>query len=301
MLFAYIILNYKTIDLTVSAVKHIRENVTGDKIIIVVDNHSQDSSDEKILQLETEFEEVHSVLLAENLGFSQGNNAGIEEAKKFNPDFFVIMNNDTVILQEDFQTRVVTDFYNNDNVGILGPDILINGSTSHQNPKGRRLVSHEKAEKMLSSSQKLMRQNDFVLGMREKVKSLQRVKQFVRNFKDVASGNKSQTDYKRPKVGTLVLHGSFFIVPRSTIMAFGELLDNRPFFYMEMEILAVRLSKLGLDSLYDPDIKVVHEQNASTNVSFDTAVKKVRFQAQQMANSLEVYLKILGENRKDGE
>lgn len=301
MLFAYIILNYKTIDLTVSAVKHIRENVTGDKIIIVVDNHSQDSSDEKILQLETEFEDVHSVLLAENLGFSQGNNAGIEEAKKFNPDFFVIMNNDTVILQEDFQTRVVTDFYNNDNVGILGPDILINGSTSHQNPKGRRLVSHEKAEKMLSSSQKLMRQNDFVLGMREKVKSLQRVKQFVRNFKDVASGNKSQTDYKRPKVGTLVLHGSFFIVPRSTIMAFGELLDNRPFFYMEMEILAVRLAKLGLDSLYDPDIKVVHEQNASTNVSFDTAVKKVRFQAQQMANSLEVYLKILEENRKDGE
>ena len=301
MLFAYIILNYKTIDLTVSTVKHIRENVTGDKLIIVVDNHSQDSSDEKILQLETEFEDVHSVLLSENLGFSQGNNAGIEEAKKFNPDFFVIMNNDTVILQDDFQTRVITDFYNNDNVGILGPDILIKGSTSHQNPKGRRLVSHEKAEKMLSSSQKLMRQNDFVLGVREKVKSLQRVKQFVRNFKDAASGNKSQTDYKRPKVGAIVLHGSFFIVPRSTIMAFGELLDNRPFFYMEMEILAVRLAKLGLDSLYDPDIKVVHEQNASTNVSFDTAVKKVRFQAQQMANSLEVYLKILGENRKDGE
>ena len=54
-----------------------------------------------------------------NLGFSGGNNYGIEIAKKeCNPDYYLLLNNDTVV-QKDFLTKLVETAERHTNAGIV--------------------------------------------------------------------------------------------------------------------------------------------------------------------------------------
>lgn len=84
------IVNYKTPQLLVDCIASIYQYSTGFTFeIIVVDNHSQDDSQERILEL---FPEVIWHNLASNSGFSVANNVGMSLAKG---SYYLLLNSDT--------------------------------------------------------------------------------------------------------------------------------------------------------------------------------------------------------------
>ena len=96
-LIAIILVNYNGFGDTVACVQSILKSKYKEYKIILVDNGSKDK--EKINKDEFLNANTDIVISDENLGFSGGNNLGINYAKKkYDPDYYLLLNNDTVIV-----------------------------------------------------------------------------------------------------------------------------------------------------------------------------------------------------------
>lgn len=113
----YIILvNYKGYADTIDCVKSLLKiNYTNYKIVIV----ENASSDAELLK-KNQFINENAVVLytTENKGFSAGNNIGIKYAMNFDADYFLLLNNDTVV-QADFLNQLVKTAEKNKKIGIV--------------------------------------------------------------------------------------------------------------------------------------------------------------------------------------
>ena len=87
---------------------------------IVVDNHSEDGSVER---LQSEFPECLFVLNPANLGFSRGCNAGIDEARRRGCDYVLLLNNDMQVTP-NFLQPAVDAAENDERVGMVTGKIL---------------------------------------------------------------------------------------------------------------------------------------------------------------------------------
>lgn len=72
---------------------------------------------------------VKFILSNENLGFARGNNLGFEFTKKeLHPDFIILCNSDTKILDSQFCQKVIQKYQDSD-FAVLGPkERLVDGS-----------------------------------------------------------------------------------------------------------------------------------------------------------------------------
>jgi GT2 family glycosyltransferase len=116
---AVVILNWNGYQDTIECLRSLSNVKYGNLQIIVVDNGSDN---EDYLKLQTEFPEINLVLSKENLGFTGGNNLGIEFAMKNKPDYFLLLNNDTTV-ESDFIDYLLEIFNKHKNVGIAAPKI----------------------------------------------------------------------------------------------------------------------------------------------------------------------------------
>jgi len=77
-------------------------------------------------QLKNKISDSNQIILiknSENIGFPGGNNTGIKFVLKFfNPDYILLLNNDTVV-EENFLGELVKNGESREDVGILGPKI----------------------------------------------------------------------------------------------------------------------------------------------------------------------------------
>jgi GT2 family glycosyltransferase len=90
--------------------------------VIVVDNGSADNSAKWV---EEKFPWVNVVALNKNYGFSIGNNAGIAYAlKEFNPDYVLLLNNDTEVAQEDWLIKMISVAESEETIGIVGCKLI---------------------------------------------------------------------------------------------------------------------------------------------------------------------------------
>ncbi len=88
--------------------------------IIVADNGSSDDSVESI---RTSFPDITVLENGANLGFAAGNNAGIKLALQSNPEYVLLLNNDTVV-DPEFLSRLVAVAESDPKIGITGPKIF---------------------------------------------------------------------------------------------------------------------------------------------------------------------------------
>lgn len=95
--------------------------------IIIVDNGSTDGSRE---QLEAEFPHVTLVRHTKNLGFTGGVNAGLREARRQQLDWYMALNNDTVV-DPEMLTELVNVAESDQRIGGLNPCIY------HMQPSDR--------------------------------------------------------------------------------------------------------------------------------------------------------------------
>ncbi len=92
--------------------------------VVVVDNASSDGSAEMV---RARFPAVRLIVNEQNLGFAAGNNVGLRYGLAQEAAYLLLLNNDTVIAA-DMLTRLVAAAEADQELGILGPQILYYGT-----------------------------------------------------------------------------------------------------------------------------------------------------------------------------
>ncbi|HFR3257664.1 TPA: glycosyltransferase family 2 protein, partial [Streptococcus suis] len=131
---AFVILHYQAMEETISCVDTIKNMVKEEKKIVIVDNASPNKTGINLREKYSQDSEVIVLLSEKNLGFAQGNNIGYKEARKFSPEFIVVMNNDVFLTQENFYS-LLQESHKRYNFDVLGPDIYSTKTNLHQNPQ----------------------------------------------------------------------------------------------------------------------------------------------------------------------
>lgn len=124
-----IVLNWNGKHLLRRCLKTMRTTAYDDFHLVVVDNGSTDGSLEMV---RTEFGGVDLVEINENVGFSKGNNVGIEYVLgEHDPDQVLLLNNDIEVVDPQWLDYLV-ESANRDDVGIVGCKLLYpNGDIQH--------------------------------------------------------------------------------------------------------------------------------------------------------------------------
>ncbi|MFM9328706.1 glycosyltransferase family 2 protein [Paenibacillus mesotrionivorans] len=111
-----VLVNYNGFHDTVECIKSLKKISYDNYRIIVVDNGSTVQPDDSELL----FIKSNSLYIAggQNLGFSGGNNIGIKHSKEYNPDYYLLLNNDTIV-EKDFLSILVEASIMNVDAGIV--------------------------------------------------------------------------------------------------------------------------------------------------------------------------------------
>lgn len=112
-----ILINYNSYDDTIECVQSLKAQDYVNYKIIVVDNCSNDQSRLKVnVALNAECD---IILSKKNDGFAAGNNIGIRYAqKKYNPDYYWVLNNDTIVERDCLKRLINTVVGAQKNVGL---------------------------------------------------------------------------------------------------------------------------------------------------------------------------------------
>ena len=275
---AFVILHYQAINETIDCVRTIKEKVTSDKKIIVVDNCSPNKSGRELEKLYSSDEEVNVLLLESNLGFAKGNNIGYRAAKKYNPNYVVVMNNDAFIDCDNLEA-LINNVFDETKFDILGPDIYSTRDKIHQNP--HRLTNFTLPE--------LKKQCNF-LRLKNSFKFLLRIKYAILRKQKSEPKKKEYINVRKENV---VLHGACYIYSAPYIKKHDCCLYDDTFMYYESYILQALAIREGLKMVYDPAIRIKHHEDIATNLSHGKGYEKAVFTNRWLLDSCEKFISIL--------
>lgn len=111
-----ILVNYNGYGDTVDCLKSLESLTYENYEVIVIDNASTVRPTEENIQYIKNYS--HYYWSEKNLGFSGGNNIGIDIAKQEGCDFVVLLNNDTTV-EPDFLSKLIETYNSSDNIGIV--------------------------------------------------------------------------------------------------------------------------------------------------------------------------------------
>lgn len=277
----FVILHYNAIKDTLECIDSIRKTHIGKSYyIVVIDNNSPNNSGQVLFDKFKDDNDIKVILNSKNLGFARGNNIGFKYAKyKLNADFIVLLNNDTLILQDNFYDLVCNE-YNLTKFALLGPVIKSPHNFNNWNPgpkKERSIVFYVYV---------LLRCVVYyffnIIGLEKYIEKIK-----IKLFGKLKEGNGS---YCLKRVEDVQLHGCFWIFSKKFIDVYDGLCD-KTFLYMEEEILFHRLKKFNLKSVYTPYIHIYHKEDVSTNSLNLTDSQKLRLKHKYSFYSCLVYLK----------
>ena len=284
MKIAYVILHYMagkdTIECALSILR-VTEKSIHQTLIVIVDNGSTNNSYEEIKQKFSAYNNVVCLHSDENCGFARGNNIGFQYAKnKFQADFIVQLNNDTIVSQTNFN-EVLVRKYDEKHYSILGPDIVtLDGC--HQNP-GKEVKWTKKK----------------LLAFRVK-KRIQYVLAHFEIFDAVLKLNDGAYSKEQIKGDILntYLHGACYIFSPDYIARFDGMYE-KTFLYMEEDILKLRADYLGCLMMYSSDLSILHKEDVSTNMVAGKSIEKKKRVYKNLLDSSKVYLDLMKQNQRE--
>lgn len=219
-----VVLNWNGADMTIECLQSLLACGLTEEAVLVVDNASTDGSPEKI---RGRFPAVRVIENSENLGWSGGNNIGIEAALADGADCVFLLNNDTVL-----DPRAV--------------EVLLEAAVSDP---GAGMFS----PKVLNYYRK--DEFDFAGG---------RINWRDGRTYHRGKGEKDRGQYDRPEEME-TLYGCALMVRREVIERIG-LIDPGYFAYYEDTDWCVRARKAGFRLLYIPGSRVWHKISATNRV-----------------------------------
>lgn len=119
----FVILNYKTWELTIKCVENIDKIYGFPHMIYIVDNASPNGSYEKLLEQYAEDGHIRIIQSGENGGYAKGNNIGIKACKSEGINRAIICNNDIVFKESAIEYMLATMDLDND-IAVVSPKFL---------------------------------------------------------------------------------------------------------------------------------------------------------------------------------
>lgn len=221
-----IIVSYNTSELTRNCLKSVYDKtINVDFEIIVIDNNSVDDS---VKMIETEFPEVKIISNKDNLGFGKANNQGIE---KSNAKYIFLLNSDTILINNAI--KILFDFMEkdtNNDVACCG-GALYNNDLTNQISYGRfptikSLLYYYTLAKIYPETYK---DKYFMAGI-------------------LKNDNPIVVDY---------VTGADMLIRKSVLDKTG-FFDNDFFLYFEETELCSRFIKSGYKNMIYPEAKIIH-------------------------------------------
>ncbi len=282
---SFVILHYKNLHDTIECIKSINKLKTKKDIsIIVVDNNSLNEKEKTKLKRYTK----NIVLLKENVGYANGNNAGCEYAiKNYKPDFLCVINNDTIINQSNFIDEIY-DCYDKTKFDVMGPKIITNDGDS-VNPF-YAYESLDEIDEKIKYSEKLIKIYKNVL-LRNLLKIYITIKRLFKKPKKMINGSESKFN--------VALHGCALIFSKKYYKKYKDVFYKGTFLYHEEEFLNYRRKKDNLIFYYDSNLEIFHKEGSSLNESFKNSnYEKLIYRNQEIIKSLTKLKQIIMEDKK---
>lgn len=285
--FVFVILHFLAIEDTVECLNSIREKCVNDKyMIVVVDNGSYDDS---YLALLREYEFAQDVVLLHsnnNLGFAKGNNLGFTYAKdNFNPEYIILLNSDTLILQPDFCDKIRREF-SRSHFFVLGPLILNADGKCNSNPIADTMYDETLVENDIRKFNKRLK-----LIRCKLYKPVMLIGRLIDR-----NGKRSNKLYSKipfwRRLEDVKLHGSCLVFSKLYVNSYDGLNPNT-FLYEEESILFYEMKRDCHKTVYNPDIMIYHKEDASTNQLQLDKTEKLKFRYKNEINSLQVLLELM--------
>lgn len=278
MKIVFSVLHYCQPDVTIDCIESLL-SLEGEKEIVVVDNASPDASGVLLQQKYETNSLVHVLINKENLGFAGGNNSGYKYAKEqLDPDIIVVMNNDTLIKDKKFITKLNDNSLNQ--FHIIAPDILT-FKGMHQNPYKRRALT--KREVKRNRIRKWLSLAFYSIPLLYKLKSIDE--------------DNVQNAYVNERIENIVPHGSVVIFTRKWIEIENFAFYPGTFMYFEEDLLFLYIQSKGYKTIYEPRLQVVHLEDMSTNNAHRNFRKKMIFQNKKKLESYKVILNFMNSTK----
>lgn len=257
----FIILHYQTINDTIACVESIKNACNEDDIIIIVDNFSPNGSGRLLTEKYSQDINVEIIINKDNFGFAKGNNVGFIKAKeKYQCEYIVMMNNDTLLIQQDFRNRIISA-YEQYGFAVMGPKILQkDGTVNCGNPT---IPIHTNI-------------------MRARIGQISNYIRYFLSFVDLDTKfgqlvDKQVVDekYSEQYHEDVQLAGCCWIFSREYISRFDGI-NPDTFMYLEEILLYLRIKRTGLKIIYNPDLEIVHLEEATTLETFSGKKRNAR-------------------------
>lgn len=279
MKFCFIILHYKNFEDTIECVESIFEKLKNKEEyrVIIVDNGSNDISTQKLEKYMKENQgRVEIIFSKQNLGFAKGNNLGASYTiEKYEPDFLIVINNDTLMIDENFFLKVEKVFKKK-KFDILGP--YIEGKDGQpQNPYINVIYGRKQILKNLIKNRIYLLIEYLNLNiLRERLRKIKKVKKY--NYTSEQEN--------------VALMGAALIFSKQYYEKYEHIFYEKTFMYCEEDILYYRIKKDKLISIYAPNIRIFHKEESTTNKIMKTSKKQRIFKLKYQINSLKIYLEL---------
>lgn len=295
----FVVLHYCAADMTRKSVASIQEKLKNtDYAIVVVDNASGNGTGKELAEEYKDDSHVTVLLSDENLGFARGNNLGYVYAKEeLACDFICVMNNDVMILQDNF-AELIVKAYQEHGFGVMGPHIELKDGSENamyyeiapleslrkERDYYRRRLSH-----ITSPLHGLWNiWDNLKLALRILLGKLHIMPEMKRHEDQVEGAGERQQD--------LILHGCCLIFSPVYLQRFADAFDPVTFMFREEELLYLRCRDVGLKVLYEPALRVLHLEDIATDFMYKTERKKEIFHLENQIDSMGILIERLERN-----
>jgi GT2 family glycosyltransferase len=125
-----IVLNFNQKAFTLDCIASFKTLTYPNAELVVVDNASSDDSEAAFKEA---FPELCVLQTGKNLGYTGGNNLGMQYALDHDADYVLVVNPDTVVVNPEFVTELVNYMEARREVGIAGPKVFWHDTDTIQN------------------------------------------------------------------------------------------------------------------------------------------------------------------------
>lgn len=241
--YAVIILNYNTIDDAIRAADSVKNNsITDSYVVCIADNCSSKKEDQEKCR-EYKSDHIITICLDKNNGYAVGNDKAIKFIKKkYEPEYYIIMNPDVLLLTEGTIEGMI-DRIESVGENIVGGQPLVWNCYYSDNPKTQQNI------------RRVPDYRDICMLSFLPFKALDR-KRYRRMIYADEMPYEKEIKYRVPS-------GAFFFIKADIFDAIG-LFDPHTFLYYEEHILGKKLERIDKQLLFMPQYIVRHEHGKST-------------------------------------
>lgn len=292
--FCFVILHYIDKDTTINCITSIKECFEGEYYsVVILDNGSPNDSGNYLAKYYESEKNIKVIIAKENLGFAKGNNIGYIYAKKeLQVDYIVMINNDIQFLDKKFLVNV-ENIYKKEQCYLLGPDI-VTPSELHQSP----LRSYPYDLKTVNK--KIVIKTVFLYYF--KLKKFLHLENRVNILEDMYDKRDAITQNQRAwkrEIQNPVLQGACIIYTPNYIKNEDKAFFSDTFMYGEEDLLAYYCKIMNYNTLYSPQIQVLHLNGETTKKVYKNTLDKSIFNYTYYLKGLKILRKKMKMKSKD--